>query len=682
MYKHKFYSKSAPTTANAGKTVTTIKQRDTVSGTGCLDSDDGLPKTGPTRIELAMQNDMEKDDPSTLFNDGVRKIDFVLVIVDPLSTNARHQESSRASSETERLISEDVENADEVSKKLRKHQRMDLWRQRFMGRIVTQGLEVEEEVLHQEQNILRFIKIHAPWNILCRYAEDLNIQVPIQEVPKTEEGELDNGSEMWISYFCCPNIMYQNVPNKPPKYYTAPFKLEKLHKFIGKDDPDTFFSRSQRSRMVYEILETTVFGKEKKGEVGIDRLVADGAYAAAFPLHDGPYETKTAEGNDAMEQQHPNQQTYQQKTSALDKPLNERQLLYEYWARWGKWYKYQPLDHIRNYFGEKVAIYFAWLGFYTGWLLPAMVVGVLVFLYGLLTVGKDSITHQVCTEGKNYTMCPICDVCPYYQLSDNCFARKAGYLFDNGANVFYAVFMSFWAVFFLEFWKRKAASLAHEWNCMDLDELETPRPEFAAKAPYREKNKITGKEEPSFPDTLRLKRMIFGGGVIVMMIVVVFIVLMAVILYRVFVSIPLAAAHVSFLMIQPSIIASSTGAILQIACIMILGQFYERLALMLTKWEMHRTQSDFEDNLTFKVFLFQFINFNSSIFYVAFFKGKFVGIPGDYNTFMFNVRNESCSSSGCSYDLMLQLMWILGITLFRNYAMHAGSKTVQKEAQV
>ena len=59
--------------------------------------------------------------------------------------------------------------------------------------------------------------------------------------------------------------------------------------------------------------------------------------------------------------------------------------------------------------------------------------------------------------------------------------------------------------------------------------------------------------------------------------------------------------------------------------------------------EMHRTQSEFDDNLTFKVFIFQFINFYSSIFYIAFFKGRFVGYPGHYNYIMFNLRNEDVS---------------------------------------
>ena len=64
---------------------------------------------------------------------------------------------------------------------------------------------------------------------------------------------------------------------------------------------------------------------------------------------------------------------------------------------------------------------------------------------------------------------------------------------------------------------------------------------------------------------------------------------------------------------------------------------------------MHRTQSDFDDNLTFKVFIFQFINFYSSIIYIAFFKGKFVGYPGSYKNIIGNLRNEDVSILKCIY---------------------------------
>ena len=43
----------------------------------------------------------------------------------------------------------------------------------------------------------------------------------------------------------------------------------------------------------------------------------------------------------------------------------------------------------------------------------------------------------------------------------------------------YAAFMSFWAILFLEFWKRYQFYLQYEWDLLDYEPLvETPRPEF------------------------------------------------------------------------------------------------------------------------------------------------------------------------------------------------------------
>ncbi len=49
---------------------------------------------------------------------------------------------------------------------------------------------------------------------------------------------------------------------------------------------------------------------------------------------------------------------------------------------------------------------------------------------------------------------------------------------------------------------------------------------------------------------------------------------------------------------------------------------------------MYRTQTDFEDALTMKSFLFQFVNFYAAIFYVGFFKGRYARhwMSGNFST--------------------------------------------------
>ena len=49
----------------------------------------------------------------------------------------------------------------------------------------------------------------------------------------------------------------------------------------------------------------------------------------------------------------------------LKTPGRMRYNLFTEWASFKKMFKFQPIDAVRDYYGVKVAMYFAWLGFYT-----------------------------------------------------------------------------------------------------------------------------------------------------------------------------------------------------------------------------------------------------------------------------------------------------------------------------
>ena len=65
------------------------------------------------------------------------------------------------------------------------------------------------------------------------------------------------------------------------------------------------------------------------------------------------------------------------------------QILYREWALPRNLLKRQPLWLIKRYFGDKIGLYFAWLGFYTGFLIPAAAFGIGVTIYGLVTMKAD-----------------------------------------------------------------------------------------------------------------------------------------------------------------------------------------------------------------------------------------------------------------------------------------------------
>ncbi|MEQ2274224.1 hypothetical protein XENORESO_016493, partial [Xenotaenia resolanae] len=202
-----------------------------------------------------------------------------------------------------------------------------------------------------------FVKIHAPWEVLATYADVLKIKVPFKVSDMPDDRELPMN---WLS---TPFRLPKEIMHPEPDYFTAPFSKSKSDFFlIG--NQDTFFSPSTRNRIVYYILSRCLYVSEECGDKkGIKRLLNNGSYTSAFPLHDSRYWIRSKDGNCE----------------------SERYDLYKHWAKFFCFFKEQPINRIRNYYGEKIGIYFAWLGFYTEMLLFAAVVGTICFTYGFLT---------------------------------------------------------------------------------------------------------------------------------------------------------------------------------------------------------------------------------------------------------------------------------------------------------
>ncbi|KAK3743462.1 hypothetical protein RRG08_011306 [Elysia crispata] len=96
------------------------------------------------------------DRKGLFFDDGRRVIDFILVYEELLE-----QKKSASAAE----------------------ERIKKWRAKFIKNLHKVGVQTEEEALESEKKLITFIKLHAPWDVCCVYAEDLGVRAPLQVVP-------------------------------------------------------------------------------------------------------------------------------------------------------------------------------------------------------------------------------------------------------------------------------------------------------------------------------------------------------------------------------------------------------------------------------------------------------------------------------------------------------------------
>ncbi|KAJ8280991.1 hypothetical protein GJAV_G00061920 [Gymnothorax javanicus] len=318
------------------------------------------------------------------------------------------------------------------------------------------------------------------------------------------------------------------------------------------------------------------------------------------------------------------------------------------WARWTACFQKQHIEDVREYFGEKVALYYLWLGYYTYLLIPPAILGVIVFLYGLAFFNTSPLIKEVCEV--NTIMCPLCDkICKVWLLSDTCIYAKVNLLFDNEGTVAFAMFMAVWATVFLEFWKRHRAFYVCEWNVYDWCEDEEELILDIVNDPNSETKEYC---HSYLHSTLVLI-------LVTLMLVLIIGLTHALVVFRVVTAVLLSEGKWNFLTEHASMVAVMLGAFLHYVTITIMTRVNRKVALKLCDIERTRSLAATERSFTVKMFTFQFFTLFSSLIYVAFFLGRINGHPGNYIRIAGKWRLEECHPSGCLTDLFIQMAVIM-----------------------
>jgi len=318
----------------------------------------------------------------------------------------------------------------------------------------------------------------------------------------------------------------------------AAFDMVRRDEFIGRDQEGSFSFRSKpRIQLVWSLLTADWAPEIEKCGAGLfpGRLIKRGVVKHVFCKHGPSLPT-----------------------------------LGETWARFGligdcgRGFLYQPIDSVRDYFGEKIAMYFAFLGFYTKALVYPTVAGIMT---GIAMLAMSSNKQKAAV-----------------------------------AQTLFAVFMCIWAPLFVEYWKREEACLSHHWGTRGLNDTEEPLPEFEG---VYDKILETEVHDPTVKSK-KMRQMCLNALLVAAALSIV----AGTMVFYTGLQYNLQKMH------QAGMVVSMVNAI----SIIVFNLMYKKLAAWLTEQENNRTETEFQDSLTIKCFLFQFVNSYFRLYCAAFLK--------------------------------------------------------------
>jgi hypothetical protein len=141
----------------------------------------------------------------------------------------------------------------------------------------------------------------------------------------------------------------------------------------------------------------------------------------------------------------------------------KRKWLLKYWA--GSYTSKQPIEDIREYFGEQIGLFFAFSGFIVTQLWVLAGLGIFLFAMGMIAYTESGSTLN-----------------PYMPL--------------------FALYVALWSINFSAAWKRTQLVLQYEWDLLDYEAPDDDRTQFVQNPKtYKRLNTVSSREE-YFPDPI------------------------------------------------------------------------------------------------------------------------------------------------------------------------------------
>jgi hypothetical protein len=287
----------------------------------------------------------------------------------------------------------------------------------------------------------------------------------------------------------------------------------------------------------------------------------------------------------------------------------------------------QPLADIRDYFGEKIALHFAWFGYYTyclSWM----------FLCGGLLMAAMLLRGELDLHASP-------DWCVYA----------------------FFLLLTVWGEAFLRTWHRENDAIKIRWGTDQMSSAEAVRPQFQGVGPLV-RSIVDNSKIAVFPTETRTARQI-GSYLVIACLVVLNLSVIGVVFC-------VEYALMTRFSWTDSVYLNWAHACAQALIMQTTTQLFPRFAARLNEWENYRTEIDFEEALIVKTLIFQVTNNFAAATFTTFGKGL-----------MF-----TCSRGSCISDLRTLLLAIMvfrtGTTLLRMFyaaARNVGSRRRTPEAE-